>query len=61
MDFQRVKFDVVVVEADGTDQVKDQKVVDLFTANGYIQCGNADRNNWFMREDFVPSKQLGAS
>ena len=61
VDFQRVKFDVVVVEAQGMDAVKDQKVVDLLAANGYVHRNFAARNNWFMREDYVPSQQLGAS
>lgn len=62
IDFRRVQFDVVVAEADGTNPVKDQQIVDLFLANGYGHRGFLNRNNWFMREGFVPSsQQAGAS
>jgi len=61
LDFRRVRFDVVMVEADGTNPVKDQQIVDLFLANGYVHRGFLNRNNWFMREGFVPSQWAAAS
>ena len=61
VDLQRVQFDVVVVEADGGDPVKDQDIVDLLTANGYAFRGFESRSNWFMREGFTPSQRPEAS
>ena len=61
MDFRRVRFDVIVVEADGTNPVKDQQIVDMLLANGYVHRGFLNRNNWFMHEEFVPSQQPRAS
>ena len=61
IDFRRVRFDVVVVEADGTNPEKDQQIVDIFHANGYASRGFLNRSNWFMREGFVPLQQAGAS
>ena len=56
VDFQRVSFDVVAVEADGSDPAKDQTVVEVFTSNGYLHIGVLSRSSWFMRKGFVPSQ-----
>ena len=56
-----MQFDVIVVEADGGDPVKDQAIVDLLTASGYAFRGFLNRSNWFMREGFAPSQQARAA
>ncbi len=55
IDFARLTFDVIVVEADGHNPSKDQAVVDLLTAHGYRHHGRVVRNDWFVREGFSPS------
>ena len=57
VDFGRVQFDVIVVEADRTDPVKEQQIVDLLADKGYTFRGYRQRNNWFMRKGFMPSQR----
>ena len=57
VDFRRVRFDVIAVEADGSNPVKDQQVVDLFADKGYTFRYFLHPNAWFMRQGFTPSQQ----
>ncbi len=50
-------FDVIVVETDGHDPVKDAKCVQLLTDNGYHKDAVVMQNTWFVRDGFTPSRQ----
>ena len=55
VDWSRHSFDVVVVEADGSDHDKDVAVARLMKQAGYRYRGHVRRNDWFMRGGFVPA------
>lgn len=64
IDFSRLSFDVLCVEADGMSPEKDAAVVDLLVSKGYAYHGHVRkpgrparirRNDWFVREGFEPS------
>jgi FkbM family methyltransferase len=54
LDFGRVTFDVIVVEADSHDPVKNQNVVDLLTSHGYRPHGQVESNAWFVNRAYNP-------
>jgi hypothetical protein len=56
VDWDAVTFDVITVEADGSDKEKDAAVVTLLAQAGYAHLGQTTRNAWFVREGFVPSR-----
>ena len=55
LDFSLVRFDVIVVEADGTSAVKDESVKQLLMNNDYHHHGHIVRNDWFVHASFVNS------
>ena len=55
IDFSRLSFDVIVVEADGSSAEKDHAVIQWLTDRGYRYDGHVLRNDWFAREGFVPA------
>ncbi len=66
VDFSQLSFDVLVVEADGSNPQKDQAVIDLLAANGYVHDDhlgpdNGARNDWFSRKGFVASRKPAAA
>lgn len=52
LDFSLVRFDVIVVEADGSSAVKDEAVRQLLTDNDYHYHGHVIRNDWFVHASF---------
>ena len=56
VDFGRVSFDVICVEADGHDEAKDAAVVSLLEGEGYRLTRRADSggrgtsNHWFVSD-----------
>ncbi len=59
LDFDKVSFDVVIVEQDGTSKQKDNDVRQLLAANGYQLVTHIVRNDWFVRDGFQPSERPG--
>lgn len=55
VDFSKISFDVLTVEADGLRPSKDQGVVDLLRLNGYRFHAHVERNDWFVRDGFEVS------
>jgi FkbM family methyltransferase len=55
INFDCSSFDVIAVEADGSNPTKDQAVIDVLTSHGYILHGHVHRNDWFVHHKFVPS------
>lgn len=55
LDFSLVRFDVIVVEADGTNASKDESVKQLLIDNNYKHHGHIVRNDWFVHASFVSS------
>lgn len=53
VDFTKVSFDVIAVEADGENPEKDSAVIDLLQSKGYNLRGGVGRSNWFVRQGFV--------
>lgn len=47
IDFSFVRFDVIVVEADGHNVTKDDAVKHLLNNHGYVFHGHVHRNDWF--------------
>jgi len=60
IDFAAVTFDVIVLETDGHDPVKDAQCVQLLTDNGYHKDAPVKHNTWFVRDGFKPSRQPGS-
>ena len=60
IDFAAVTFDVIVLETDGHDHVKDAQCVQLLTDNGYHKDAIVKQNTWFVRDGFKPSRQPGS-
>ena len=52
LDFSLVKFDVIVVEADGSSAAKDEAVKQLLTDSDYHHHGHVIRNDWFVHNSF---------
>ncbi len=60
-DFSAVSVDVIVVELDGGDEVKDQAVREHLLASGFeLHLMHHVRNDWFTRVGFEPVKEEGA-
>ena len=57
MDFAAVSFDVVLVEADGGNPVKDAGVIALMKHRGFEHRGNVMHSDWFVRAGFVPIRK----
>mmetsp|Transcript_47612 Transcript_47612/g.119035 ORF Transcript_47612/g.119035 Transcript_47612/m.119035 type:complete len:171 (+) Transcript_47612:3-515(+) len=57
VNFSRVEFDVVSIEADGTNPKKDEAVKEVMLANGFRLHAHTTRgnNDWYVREGFKPS------
>lgn len=53
LDFSLVRFDVIVVEADGTSVLKDKSVKQLLMNNSYQHHAHIVRNDWFVHTSFV--------
>ena len=55
VDFATITFDVIVVEQDGGNKAKDEAVRALLRSKGYkLDKEGVVRNDWFIREGFVP-------
>jgi len=52
MDFGRVSFDVIVIEADEHNEAKNVGVRKFLAAKGYSLHGREMRNDWFVRNGF---------
>ena len=56
IDFEAVRISVMVIETDGHDKTKDQKVEDMMLENGYEVLEGTDRafhrNSWFVHRRF---------
>lgn len=57
IDFSRHSFDVIIIEADGSDKQKEANLIQLLASKGYKYTGHVLRNDWFVREGFVPSSR----
>ena len=58
VDFSQLSFDVIAVEADGSNPEKDRAVIDLLVSKGYTHDnGTTRRNDWFSRKGFQPSQK----
>ena len=55
IDFSKISFDVLTIEADGGNPEKDQGVINLLTSHGYRHHGRVLTNDWFVREGFNAS------
>jgi hypothetical protein len=55
IDFDCFSFDVAVVELDGTNKAKDERVRSLLSDAGYAQHSEVHNNTWFVRQGFLPS------
>ena len=54
VDFSSVTFDVIVIEADGSNSTKDAGVIAFLTQRGFDHDGNVLRSDWFRRRGFEP-------
>lgn len=57
VNFKAITIDVIVIEADGFAPEKDANVIAYLKDNGYRYMGHNARNDWFVRDGFVPSKR----
>jgi hypothetical protein len=55
IDWDTTTFSVIVVEADGHNESKNQSVRDLMVQKGYSFHGHVGNNDWFVVVDFQPS------
>ena len=55
IDFSTLSFDVISVEGTGHDPEKDQGVIALLTTKGYTWREHLGRNDWFVRDGFLPA------
>jgi len=55
VDWKAVSVDVIVVEAPGYDEAKDQAVIDLLLSQGFIHDQKITWDNWFHHKSFTPS------
>jgi hypothetical protein len=53
----QVSFDVIAIEADGTNVEKDRAVIMLLGGKGYEYAGHVVRNDWFVRRGFQRQSQ----
>ncbi|KAG1666481.1 hypothetical protein FOA52_004863 [Chlamydomonas sp. UWO 241] len=53
VDFNKLTFDVIVVEADGHNAEKDEAVRDLLESNGYEFDEHIASNDWFVRKSWT--------
>ena len=56
IDFEAVTVDVVCIEQDETNRVKDDAVRQYMLQAGYTLFTHNVRNDWFFRKGFVPTK-----
>jgi hypothetical protein len=61
VDFSKISFDVLTIEADGGNGEKDQGVIDLLARHGYKHHGHVANNDWFVREGFIASSAPGVA
>ena len=52
INFDRVGFGIVFVEASGHNETKDLSVIKLMESKGYKYLEAYERSNWFMHQDF---------
>jgi len=57
LNFSIITIDVIVIEADGFALEKDNDIIKYLTEHGYRHMGHHARNNWFVRDGFIPSKR----
>jgi hypothetical protein len=60
VDFAKVSIDVITVEQDGGNKAKDEAVRALLLSKGYKLDKVLVRNDWFIREGFVPRPEAEA-
>ena len=53
IDFDKVGFGIIFLEASGHNERKNLAVKSLLTSNGYVFMMNEKRSDWFMNKDFV--------
>lgn len=54
IDFDCFSFNVAVVELDGTNKAKDDRVTSLLAGVGYVPYSHVHNNTWFVRQGFTP-------
>ena len=56
INFSQFSFNIICIEADGTDHAKEDRIVRLLRSKGYRYHSHVMRNDWFIREGFRPSR-----
>ena len=51
VDFAALVVDVLVVETDGTDNIKDGAVSELLAERGFANLGRVHQNTWFVNRE----------
>ena len=59
VDWTSIQIDVLCIEADGTNLMKEAAVQELLISKGYNYYGHVDINDWFARADFLPRVRPG--
>jgi hypothetical protein len=59
-DFTKVSFGVIVIETDGHEPSKDQEVVSLLEAHGYVNFGQLKRNTWLVSREIAGTQTANA-
>eukprot|EP00525_Craspedostauros_australis_P012311 CAMPEP_0198110094 /NCGR_PEP_ID=MMETSP1442-20131203/2126_1 /TAXON_ID= /ORGANISM="Craspedostauros australis, Strain CCMP3328" /LENGTH=305 /DNA_ID=CAMNT_0043766019 /DNA_START=102 /DNA_END=1019 /DNA_ORIENTATION=+ len=52
LNFDQYQFGMILVEADGSNQLKDQSIKSILGRAGYDFVGTIERSNWFINKDF---------
>lgn len=59
LNFDCVRFNVILVEAPGDDPTKERDVVEFLAGKGYKHYSHVAQNDWFVRAGWLPSKAPG--
>mmetsp|Transcript_5391 Transcript_5391/g.10278 ORF Transcript_5391/g.10278 Transcript_5391/m.10278 type:complete len:138 (-) Transcript_5391:15-428(-) len=52
IDWKRTSFGIVLIEADGSNQEKEKRILSLMDRTGYRFLYNRQRSLWFVHKDF---------
>lgn len=58
IDFKCVNFNVIVIEADGTNPAREAKIQEYLKERGYDLFKHVERNNWFVRKSWWANNPL---
>ena len=53
IDFDKLGFGIIFVEADKNDPAKDEEVRSILKSNGYTHFSNYQRSDWFFNDQFL--------